>query len=137
MKETNGEKARTRERNLRWMEALWEGTSTTASEENQKEEVLAVFRALVRESGARGRFASTCPGNRFGRRKLARSEGVLFLLYYALRETLVLFTVSAESEEKPVWRSRSTSTTGRLPTAGRSRSSWKRQDFLTDSCPWT
>jgi hypothetical protein len=50
MNETNGEKARTRERNLRWMEALWEGTSTTASEENQKEEVLAVFRALVRES---------------------------------------------------------------------------------------
>ena len=50
MKETNGEKARTRERNLRWMEALWEGTSTTASEENQKEEVLAVFRDLVRES---------------------------------------------------------------------------------------
>jgi hypothetical protein len=32
------------------MEALWEGTSTTASEENQKEEVLAVFRTLVRES---------------------------------------------------------------------------------------
>ena len=50
MKETNGEKARTRDRNLRWMEALWEGTSTTASEENQKEEVLAVFRALARES---------------------------------------------------------------------------------------
>jgi hypothetical protein len=50
MNETNGEKARTRERNLRWMEALWEGTSTSASEENQKEEVLAVFRALVRES---------------------------------------------------------------------------------------
>ena len=50
MKETNGEKARTRDRNLRWMEALWEGTSTTASEENQKEEVLAVFRDLVRES---------------------------------------------------------------------------------------
>ena len=50
MRETNGEKARARERNLRWMEALWEGTSTTASEENQKEEVLAVFRTLVRES---------------------------------------------------------------------------------------
>jgi hypothetical protein len=50
MRETNGEKARARERNLRWMETLWEGTSTTASEENQKEEVLAVFRALVRES---------------------------------------------------------------------------------------
>ncbi len=50
MRETNGEKARARERNLRWMEALWEGTSTTASEENHKEEVLAVFRSLVRES---------------------------------------------------------------------------------------
>ena len=50
MRETNGEKARVRERNLRWMEALWEGTSTTASEENHKEEVLGVFRALVRES---------------------------------------------------------------------------------------
>ena len=50
MRETNGEKSRARERNLRWMEALWEGTSTTASEENQKEEVLAVFRELVRES---------------------------------------------------------------------------------------
>jgi hypothetical protein len=50
MRETDGEKARARERNLRWMEALWEGTSTIASEENQKEEVLAVFRTLVRES---------------------------------------------------------------------------------------
>ena len=50
MKEANGEKARTRERNLRWMEALWEGTNTSAKEEDQKEEVLAVFRALVRES---------------------------------------------------------------------------------------
>jgi hypothetical protein len=50
MRETYGEKARTRERNLRWMEALWEGTSTSAKEEDHKEEVLAVFRALVRES---------------------------------------------------------------------------------------
>ena len=50
MRETNGEKARARERNLRWMESLWEGTSTTAREEDHKEEVLAVFRALVRES---------------------------------------------------------------------------------------
>jgi quinol monooxygenase YgiN len=32
------------------MEALWEGTSTSAKEEDQKEEVLAVFRDLVRES---------------------------------------------------------------------------------------
>ncbi len=50
MRESDVEKARTRERNLRWMEALWEGTSTSAKEEDQKEEVLAVFRALVRES---------------------------------------------------------------------------------------
>jgi hypothetical protein len=50
MRETDIEKARARERNLRWMEALWEGTSTSAKEEDQKEEVLAVFRDLVRES---------------------------------------------------------------------------------------
>ena len=50
MRETDVEKARTRERNLRWMEALWEGTSTSAKEEDHKEEVLAVFRDLVRES---------------------------------------------------------------------------------------
>ena len=50
MRETDIEKARDRERNLRWMEALWEGTSTSAKEEDQKEEVLAVFRDLVKES---------------------------------------------------------------------------------------
>ena len=50
MGETDREKAKARGRNLRWMEALWEGTSTSAREEDQKEEVLAVFRALVRES---------------------------------------------------------------------------------------
>jgi hypothetical protein len=52
MRETDEEKVRVRERNLRWMEALWEGTSTSAKEEDQKEEVLAVFRALVRESSS-------------------------------------------------------------------------------------
>jgi hypothetical protein len=50
MRETDGVKARARERNLRWMESLWEGSSTSAKEEDQKEEVLAVFRDLVRES---------------------------------------------------------------------------------------
>jgi hypothetical protein len=50
MRETDVEKARARERNLRWMEALWDGTSTSAKEEDQKEEVLAVFRDLARES---------------------------------------------------------------------------------------
>jgi hypothetical protein len=50
MSETDVERARARERNLRWMEALWEGTSTSAKVEDQKEEVLAVFRDLVTES---------------------------------------------------------------------------------------
>ena len=50
MGETDREKAKARDRNLRWMEALWEGTSTSAKEEDQKEEVLAVFRDLARES---------------------------------------------------------------------------------------
>jgi hypothetical protein len=50
MRETDVEKARAREGNLRWMEALWDGTSTSAKEEDQKEEVLAVFRDLARES---------------------------------------------------------------------------------------
>jgi hypothetical protein len=50
MRDTYREKARARERKLRWMESLWEGTSTSAKEEDQKEEVLAVFRDLVRES---------------------------------------------------------------------------------------
>jgi len=50
MRDTDREKIKARERNLRWMEALWEGTSTAAREEDQKEEVLAVFRELVRES---------------------------------------------------------------------------------------
>jgi hypothetical protein len=50
MRDTYREKARARERNLRWMDALWEGASTSAKEEDHKEEVLAVFRDLVRES---------------------------------------------------------------------------------------
>jgi hypothetical protein len=37
MRETDGERARARERNLRWMESLWEGTSTSAKEEDHKE----------------------------------------------------------------------------------------------------
>ena len=34
MRQTDVEKARARERNLRWMESLWEGTSTRAKEED-------------------------------------------------------------------------------------------------------
>jgi hypothetical protein len=32
------------------MEMLWESTNTTALEEDRKEEILALFRALVRDS---------------------------------------------------------------------------------------
>jgi hypothetical protein len=39
-----------RTRSLLWMEMLWEGTNTTVREEDRKEEVLAVFRTLVRDS---------------------------------------------------------------------------------------
>jgi quinol monooxygenase YgiN len=35
---------------VRWIESLWEGTNTTAREEDKKEEVLAVFRELARQS---------------------------------------------------------------------------------------
>ena len=41
--------ARTTE--TRWMEMLWEGTNIAALEEARKEEVLAVFRELARDSG--------------------------------------------------------------------------------------
>jgi hypothetical protein len=33
------------------MESLWEGRSTAAAEEGRKEEVLAVFRGLAKDSG--------------------------------------------------------------------------------------
>jgi hypothetical protein len=52
------------------MEPLWDGTSTTAREENHKDEVLAVFHELARESKRGGRFVSTYPGNRCGSRVL-------------------------------------------------------------------
>jgi hypothetical protein len=44
------ERSKARARSLLWMETLWEGTNTTAREENRKEEVLAVFRELARDS---------------------------------------------------------------------------------------
>jgi hypothetical protein len=48
--ETDSRSNEARTRTLRWIESLWEGTSTTAREEHQKEEVLAVFRELAKES---------------------------------------------------------------------------------------
>ena len=48
--EAQSESREARRRSLRWMEALWEGATTTAQEENRKEEVLWVFRELARDS---------------------------------------------------------------------------------------
>ncbi len=50
MSRTESEGSEARTRHLRWMESLWEGAGTTAREEKRKEEVLAVFRELARES---------------------------------------------------------------------------------------
>ena len=40
MSEAQRERSGARRRSLRWIEALWEGATTTAQEENRKEEVL-------------------------------------------------------------------------------------------------
>jgi len=61
MRETEWERTKARRRNLLWLESSWEGKSTTAQEENQKEEVLAVFRELVRESKSEGRVQEYVP----------------------------------------------------------------------------
>jgi hypothetical protein len=59
--DTGKEWTEARTRSLRWMEQLWEGTSTTAREENHKEAVLAVFRELVRESKRGGKIREYVP----------------------------------------------------------------------------
>jgi hypothetical protein len=48
--EIESQNSAARLRSLRWMEMLWEGANTTALEEDRKEEVLAVFRELARDS---------------------------------------------------------------------------------------
>jgi hypothetical protein len=50
MSEAQSDSSVARIRSLLWMEMLWESTNTTAREERRKEEVLALFRALVRDS---------------------------------------------------------------------------------------
>jgi hypothetical protein len=50
MSEARSDSSVARIRSLLWMEMLWESTNTTAREERRKEEVLALFRALVRDS---------------------------------------------------------------------------------------
>ena len=59
--ETDSRRTEARTRTLRWIESLWEGTSTTAREEDQKEEVLAVFRELARESRSEGEVREYVP----------------------------------------------------------------------------
>jgi hypothetical protein len=59
--ETDSRRTEARTRTLRWIESLWEGTSTTAREEEQKEEVLAVFRELARESRREGEIREYVP----------------------------------------------------------------------------
>jgi hypothetical protein len=58
---TGREWARVKSRNLLWLESLWEGTTTTAKEEERKEEVLAVFRELVSDSRSQGRVHEYVP----------------------------------------------------------------------------
>ena len=50
MSEGQGTKGTVRTRSLRWMDLLRQGASTTAQEENRKDEVLQVFRELARDS---------------------------------------------------------------------------------------
>ena len=50
MSEARSENSVVRKRTLLWMEMLWEVTNTTAQEEERKEEVLGLFRALVQDS---------------------------------------------------------------------------------------
>ncbi len=54
-----GSEARTR--TVRWIEMQWEGMNTSAREEDQKEEVLSVFRELVRESKREGEVREYVP----------------------------------------------------------------------------
>jgi hypothetical protein len=61
VRETEWERTKLKRRNLRWLEASWEGKSTTAQEEIQKEEVLAVFRELVDESRSEGKVREYVP----------------------------------------------------------------------------
>jgi hypothetical protein len=50
VREAESRRTEARTRTVRWIESMWEGTNTTAREEDQKEEVLAVFRELARQS---------------------------------------------------------------------------------------
>ena len=59
--EAEGRRTEARPRTLRWIESLGEGTTTTVREEDQKEEILAVFRELARESRNQGEVREYVP----------------------------------------------------------------------------
>ena len=61
MRETGGGTTGARMRTVRWIESLWEGTNTTAREEEKKEEVLAVFRDLANQSRSEGEAREYVP----------------------------------------------------------------------------
>ena len=61
MKESQSGRIEARMRTVRWIESLWEGANTSAREEEQKEEVLSVFRELVRDSRSKGEVREYVP----------------------------------------------------------------------------
>ena len=61
VREAESRRTEARTRTVRWIESMWEGTSTTAREEDQKEEVLAVFRELAMESRNQGKVREYVP----------------------------------------------------------------------------
>ena len=61
MREKGRGTTESRMRTERWIESLWEGKNTTAREEEKKEEVLSVFRELVRESRSAGEVREYVP----------------------------------------------------------------------------
>ena len=61
MREVESGTTGARTRTVRWIESLWEGKNTTAREEDQKEEVLAVFRDLARQSRSEGEIREYVP----------------------------------------------------------------------------
>jgi len=58
--EAESRRAGARKRSVRWIESLWEGRNTT-SREDQKEEVLTVFRELAMESRSKGEVREYVP----------------------------------------------------------------------------
>jgi hypothetical protein len=61
VREAEGGTTGVRTRTVRWIESLWEGTNTTAREEERKEEVLSLFGELARESRREGEVREYVP----------------------------------------------------------------------------